>query len=176
MREACRMSPCGDRMLSRAVDITTCLLLILVTGACGRSDAEPDPQALEDTLRSRIEEAYDFTKPDVVDRMSALYAEGGVVSASGGELMASTDSVRQGIVDFWENVGRNMRDPVWRWEEVHVESLGRDAAVLTGTWSIPHVAPTGRPHVIAGAWTAVFRRVDGEWLIVHEHLSIPPRD
>jgi hypothetical protein len=45
--------------------------------------------------------------------------------------------------------------------------------VLSGTWSIPHIAPNDQPHVIRGAWTAVFRRIGGEWLIVAEHLSTP---
>ena len=74
---------------------------------------------------------------------------------------------------FWQNVGQNMRNPRWVWGDVYVERLSPDAAVLTATWSIPHIAPTGRPHVIQGAWTAVFRRVGGEWLIVMEHLSAP---
>jgi ketosteroid isomerase-like protein len=55
-----------------------------------------------------------------------------------------------------------------------VDRLGPDAAVLTATWSIPHIAPTGHPHVIQGAWTAIFRRLEGKWMIVVEHLSAPP--
>ena len=84
-----------------------------------------------------------------------------------------TDSLRAGIASFWQNVGRNMRDPKWVWGNVFVDRLGDDAAVLTATWSIPHIAPTGHPHVIRGAWTAVFRRIAGEWMIVVEHLSVP---
>jgi hypothetical protein len=29
----------------------------------------------------------------------------------------------------------------------------------------------GMNHVIAGAWTAVFQKRDGQWVIVQEHLS-----
>jgi hypothetical protein len=32
----------------------------------------------------------------------------------------------------------------------------------------------GAPHVIGGAWTAVFARRDGRWAIVQEHLSDVP--
>ncbi|CAN5856623.1 hypothetical protein BH23GEM9_BH23GEM9_35360 [soil metagenome] len=148
---------------------------LAVACAAPQDEGHRDVAALEDTLRARIEAAYDFTRPDVVAAMASLYPDTGrVVSASGGELITSPDSLRQGIAVFWENVGTNMRDPVWQWKEVHVDELGRDAAVLSATWAIPHIAPTGRPHVIEGAWTAVFRRIGGEWLIVHEHLSIPP--
>lgn len=134
----------------------------------------PEDANLADSLSARIAAAYDFSRAGAVERMSALYPDTGrVVSASGGRIISSPDSLRAGIAAFWENVGRNMREPRWIWEEVQVERLGADAAVLTGTWSIPHIAPNDQPHVIRGAWTAVFRRIDGEWLIVAEHLSTP---
>src|SRR5690606_12961328 len=104
----------------------------------------------------------------------ALYADSGrVISASAGHITTSRDSVRAGIERFWSNVGVNMRDPRWTWGDMYVDRIGSDAAVLTASWSIPHIAPTGQPHTIGGAWTAVFRRIDGEWKIVHEHLSEP---
>jgi ketosteroid isomerase-like protein len=152
-------------------------LLVAFLAACTR---EPPPNpgndaALADTLRAQIEAAYDFSRPGAVERMNALYPDTGrVISASGGQLTTSPDSVRAGIADFWRNVGQNMRDARWQWDSVYVDRLSDDAAVLTGTWSIPHVAPTGNPHVIRGAWTAVFRRSGGKWLIVTEHLSVPP--
>jgi hypothetical protein len=157
------------------------LLLLAVTlpaTACSggaADDPAPDaPVELEQELRRGIEEAYDFSRPGVLERMTSLYpATGRVVSASGGRVISSGDTLRAGIRDFWENVGSNMSDARWEWGEVHVERLGETSAVLTATWSIPHIAPTGRPHVISGAWTAVFRRIGGEWLIVQEHLSTP---
>jgi hypothetical protein len=138
-------------------------LLLVVLVACAAPPGRPggNDAALADTLKARIEAAYDFSRPD----------SGRVISASGGQIVASADSLRAGIAAFWQNVGQNMRDPKWVWGDVYVERLSEDAAVLTATWSIPHIAPTGRPHVIQGAWTAVFRRVKGEWLIVMEHLS-----
>jgi ketosteroid isomerase-like protein len=130
--------------------------------------------ALADTLTALIESAYDFTTPGALERMNALYASSDdVVSASGGRITVSADSVRQGVARFWELAGQNMREARWTWGQVHVEPLGSDGGVLTATWSIPHIAPDGNPHVIEGAWTAVFRRVQGDWKIVHEHLSVP---
>jgi hypothetical protein len=53
--------------------------------------------------------------------------------------------------------------------------LSPDAAVMTATYRVPHLTPRNQPHVIAGAWTAVFVRRDGRWMIVQEHLSdVPP--
>jgi ketosteroid isomerase-like protein len=159
-------------LASRASRVRWFVLLLL--GACGTPPAQSDA-ALAGTLRARIEDAYDFSRPGVVERMNALYPDTGrVISASGGQIVASADSLRAGIAAFWQNVGQNMRDAEWVWGDVYVDRLSDDAAVLTATWSIPHIAPTGRPHVIRGAWTAIFRRQAGKWLIVVEHLSVPP--
>ena len=152
---------------------------ILLLGLAGCASPAPNSAradaALADTLKARIEAAYDFSRPGVLERMSALYPDSGrVISASGGHVIASADSLRAGIATFWNNVGKNMRNAKWVWGDVYVDRLDRDAAVLTATWSIPHIAPDGSPHTIRGAWTAVFKRISGVWMIVAEHLSSPP--
>jgi ketosteroid isomerase-like protein len=159
--------------------VTPMLTMVLLGAAAGcaapPSRGAQSEAALADTLKARIEDAYDFSRSGVVERMNALYPDTGrVISASGGQIIASADSIRAGIADFWKSAGQNMRDAKWEWGEVYVDRLSDDAAVLTATWSIPHTAPTGRPHVIRGAWTAVFRRIAGKWMIVVEHLSVPP--
>jgi len=154
--------------------------LVAALAVCGCSrdssastDDTGDP-ALADTLTTLITNAYDFSRPDVVERMTALYADGPrVVSASQGRLVAGADSIRQGIATFWQVDGRNMRNPKWTWGDIHVDRLGPDAAVLTATWTLPHLTPANQTHVLGGVWTAVFRRIDGRWKIVHEHLSEP---
>ena len=158
------------------VTVVRTSIFLLALSACRPAPLAPDSDsALADTLKARIEEAYDFSRPGVVERMMALYPDTGrVISASGGQVTASGDSLRAGIADFWRDAGQNMREPRWEWGDVYVDRLGADAAVLTATWSIPHIAPTGRPHVIRGAWTAVFRRIATRWMIVSEHLSVPP--
>ncbi|HET9984447.1 MAG TPA: DUF4440 domain-containing protein [Longimicrobiales bacterium] len=160
----------GRKVLRSWLVLTAAALLAACGGAPGPAPG-PDP-ALADTLRRLIQTAYDFSRPGMVERMSSLYPDTGrVISASGGQLILSADSVRSGIRSFWEYVGKNMRDARWQWDAVYVDRLGPDAAALTGTWSIPHIAPNGQPHVIRGAWTAVFRRLGGRWKIVQEHLS-----
>lgn len=148
--------------------------LLLVACTPGPPLAEEDSRALADTLTALIQDAYDFSRSGTLDRMIALYADtDGVISASGGQITVSADSVREGIRRFWELAGQNMGNARWIWGEVHVDRLSGDAAVLTATWTIPHTAPDGEAHVLEGAWTAVFRRVAGNWKIVHEHLSAP---
>jgi ketosteroid isomerase-like protein len=133
-------------------------------------------RAIGDTLTRLIASAYDFSKPDVVGRLMSLYPERGpVVSASAGHVTTSRDTLEWQIRQFWEYVGRNMRDPKWTWGERRIEVLSPDAAVMTWTYTIPHRTPAGMPHVIGGAWTALFERRDGRWVIVQEHLSDAPQ-
>ena len=117
--------------------------------------------------------AYDLTRSgDAVARLMSLYPDAGqVISASGGQVTTSRDSLEAGIRAFWSNVGGNMRDPKWQWGPMHVDVLSHDAAVVTTTYRVPHITPRGEPHVIAGAWTAVFQRRSGRWVIIQEHLS-----
>jgi hypothetical protein len=148
--------------------------------ACARSD----PQALSaerraaiaDTLKGMIVSAYDLKKPgDAVARLMSLYPDSGtIVSASGGQLTTTRPALEEGIRAFWDNVGKNMRDPKWTWGTMHVEVMGPNAAVVTSTYRVPHLTPRGEPHVIAGAWTAAFERRGNRWVIVQEHLSDLP--
>ncbi|MFL5608132.1 MAG: YybH family protein [Gemmatimonadaceae bacterium] len=132
--------------------------------------------AIADTLRTLIVNAYDLSRPgDAVARLLSLYpASGSVVSASGGQVSTSRDSIEIALRTFWENVGKNMRDPKWQWGEMHIDVLAHDAAVVTTTYRVPHLTPRGEAHVFAGAWTAVFQRRTGRWVIVQEHLSDVP--
>lgn len=159
-----------------AVELIGLCALASCKPAGGRALSETQRGAISDTLRGLIVNAYDLSRPgDAVARLMSLYpATGTVVSASGGQVSTSRDSLEAGIRAFWDNVGRNMRDPKWMWGAMHVDVLSPDAAVVTSTYRVPHLTPRGEPHVIAGAWTAVFQRRGGRWVIVQEHLSDVP--
>jgi hypothetical protein len=164
--------------LLAAVASATLIAVTVAAAACaGRSAASPAADAaLADTLTRRITDAYDFGKPDVVGRLMALYpARGPLVSAAAGGVTTSRAALQAEITRFWERVGQNMQHPRFVIGERHLTRLGPDAAALTLTYSIPHHTPEGLPHTLAGAWTAVFQRQEGRWVIVQEHLSDPPR-
>jgi len=169
--------------MQRHILSTAAACLAFASIACGgnaSSSRVSDAQrtAIADTLRTMIVRAYDITAPgDPVQRLMSLYPPSGeVVSASGGQLSTSRDTLEAEIRTFWDNVGRNMRDPKWIWGPMHIDVLAPDAAVVTTTYRVPHLTPRGLPHVIAGAWTAVFQRRNGRWVVVQEHLSdLPPQ-
>ena len=153
-------------------------LIALALAACsGSAELGPAERAAIDTeIRARLAAATDLGGQDVVDRMLSLYPEEGrIVSAASGRVTTTRDSLAASIGAFWDNVGRNMVDPRWVWDSIHVDVLGHDAAVATGTYRIPHRTPAGAPHEIGGAWTALFVRRGDRWVVIQEHLSDTPR-
>jgi ketosteroid isomerase-like protein len=153
------------------------LSLAALTIGCGAGVPSPSERAAIATeIERQVKGAYDLKSPDVVKSFQQLYPDSGrVIYASAGQVITSRDTILRGIADFWRYVGSNMKDPVWMWDSFNVDVLSRDAAVMTTTYHVPHTTPSGRPHVIGGAWTAVFRRDGGRWVIVQEHLSdLPP--
>ena len=134
-----------------------------------------DSQTIRTEVERAIRDAYDLSKPNVAERMLSLYPTSGpVVSAAGGQVVRSRDSLAAGIRYFWNNVGTNMRSPQWIWGRFYVNVLSPTAAVATATYRIPHRDPRNMPHEIAGAMTEVFEKRNGKWVIVQEHLSDLP--
>src|SRR5262249_28122885 len=104
--------------LTRVKPLSLVALLLACAAACPAAPGyrQGNDPALADTLKARIEAAYDFSRPGALDRMTGLYPDTGrVISASGGHVIASADSLRAGIATFWNNVGRNMRNARWVW-------------------------------------------------------------
>ena len=153
-------------------------VLATAVGGCS-SNATLTPaqrQSIVDSLTRQVKAAYDLSKPNVEQRLLSLYPDSGrVVSASAGQITASRDSLAMGIKAFWENIGVNMRQPKWIWDEMLFDVLSPTAAVMTAKYHVPHLTPRNMPHVVGGAWTAVFQKRGDRWYIIQEHLSdLPP--
>lgn len=147
--------------------------------ACSPSGPVPlsssEKAAIADSLKRLVVSAYDLSRPDPVASLMSLYPTGDtVVSASGGGVTQSRSQLEQQIRTFWTYVGSHMQKPRWEWTSMTVDVLSPDAAAMTSTYRIPHTDPQGRPHTLGGAWTAVFARRGGKWVIIQEHLSDAP--
>jgi ketosteroid isomerase-like protein len=143
--------------------------------ACQQTPANmtaDEQKAVADSLKKLVVSAYDLSKPNPVKSLMSLYPDSGrVISASGGVVTTTRPQLEQGIKAFWTFVGQNMKNPKWEWTSMNVDVLAPDAAVMTSTYRVPHLTPTGMNHVIGGAWTAVFQKRGGRWMIIQEHLS-----
>ncbi|HUX34305.1 MAG TPA: DUF4440 domain-containing protein [Gemmatimonadaceae bacterium] len=132
-------------------------------------------EQIRSEIRDEVTKAYDLSRPDIAANMLSLYPDSGrVISATGGKILTTRDSLAAGIHYFWDNVGRYMQKPTWVWKQMIIDVLGPDAAVMTATYHIPHHTPRGEAHDIGGAWTAVFVRQGDRWVIIQEHLSDLP--
>ncbi len=144
---------------------------------CRPSDrlAPSERQAIADTLQQMVEQAYDFSRPDAATRLLSLYADSGrVISAAAGRVTTTRAALATEIAGFWERVGQNMRGPTFEFGSRYVDIITRDAALMTFTYRIPHRTPMNTPHIVSGAWTTFWRRENGRWRIVQEHLSDTP--
>jgi len=151
--------------------------LLVALAACAPSGrpSQSEQQAIADSLTRQVKAAYDLSQPNVEQRLLSLYPPNGrVISAAGGQLLASRDSLAMGIKAFWQNVGQNMRQPKWVWDEMLFDVPAENAAVMTARYHIPHLTPRNTPHVLGGAWTAAFEKRGDRWYIIQEHLSDLP--
>lgn len=167
------------QMLRRPSLVKSLLLSVLGLAAFACSDAErvsvAERAAIADSLESLVKSAYDFSKPDVVPRLLALYPDSGrVISASAGHVSATRTALATEIAGFWQRVGQNMQNPRFIIGSSYVDVITRNAAIMTFSYSIPHTTPLGLPHTVSGAWTTLWRRQGGRWMIVQEHLSDTP--
>lgn len=165
--------------MNRVCAVVACALITLAGAGCGTAGPSRLTPEQEATIRREVlatlHDAYDVSRPGVVDRMLSLYPDSGrVVSASGGQVMTTRDSLAAGIREFWNNVGKNMRQPRWIWTHAFVDVLSADAAVVTATYRVPHLTPANHPHEIGGAMTEVFQRRGDRWVVIQEHLSDLP--
>lgn len=136
-----------------------------------------DRQVIADSIRGLLTATYVFDGANPVPRFMQLYADSGpVVSAASGGFTVGRDSIEKALTTFWTTAGRYMQHPSWTWGPMQVDVLSRDAAVVTARYTIPHWTPEGRAHVLGGAWTSIWSRRHGRWVIVQEHLSDLPRE
>lgn len=160
--------------------LVAALIALLVLG-CSTGQPRNDitageRAAIADSIEALLTNTYTFDGSDPVPRFMKLYADSGsVVSAASGGYTVSRDSVQNGLSTFWTTAGQYMKQPSWTWGTMKTDVLSRDAAVVTARYTIPHWTPEGRPHVLGGAWTTVWTRRGGRWVIVQEHLSDLPR-
>ncbi len=153
------------------------LLSIALIAACSRPGnlSNRERQTITDSLTRQVKAAYDLSKPNPVQRLLSLYPTSGrVVSAAGGQIITSRDTLAMGIQAFWQNVGSNMKDPHWMWDQMIFDVLSPTTAVMTAQYHVPHLTPRNMSHTIAGAWTAVFQKRGNRWYIIQEHLSDLP--
>ena len=135
-----------------------------------RQSADGHPPVTEAQARQIAETAEaSFTTGDV-DRVMAQYSEKAVMI----DAADPTPSVDRKTQTGWARNFVSMQPRDYTVPDRHIQLLGPDAFVSSGTETFTVAAGTARPTVSA-RFTDVFQRQkDGSWKIVHEHVSMPP--
>jgi hypothetical protein len=149
--------------------VAASLLLVGALAACEKQQAGHSPvtEAEANAIAERAEAS--FTTGNV-DAIMNQYANGAVmIDASHAD--PSTDrKVQAG----WARTFVSMKPAGYHVPDRHIQVVGPDAFVSSGTEIFTVQAGSATPTVSA-RFTDVFQRQrDGSWKIVHEHVSMPP--
>ncbi len=157
-RRAQPRSACGGSILAWMI---TALLLGSTNGWAQISDD------VESTIRARLEgQVASWNQGDIDGFMSVYWKSGELSFSSGGRVVRGWQATCDGYKQRYPN-----RQAMGRlsFSNLEVMPLGDSAALVLGEWKL-----TRQDDEPAGVFSLVFRKVDGQWVIVHDHTSVKP--
>ena len=137
------------------------------------TDRDPvTPGQLDSTQRAAIEKAVKQAAWEHLTAENAATAlshyESDAVVASDGRLYPSFELFARDARDFYDTL---QQVELAVWDEIHVQVLSRDIAVLTSKVRWSSTDTEGVRLDLTGIWTAVYVEHDGRWLIRTRHES-----
>ena len=165
-------SKVGQQVFSGTSAILLVAALHLVF-ACWKSPdqaafAEAVPAtALADLVEKELEQIVHrqseaWNKGDITEFMSAYWNDERLTFSSSGK-------TQRGWKATYENYKKNYPDRETMgkltFTELETQELGPTAMLMLGTWQLERATPIG------GNFSLVWKRIDGKWLIVHDHSS-----
>lgn len=104
-----------------------------------------------------------WNKGDLDGFMKGYWKDPGLFFISGGKSVKGFDALRKRYETAYQGDGKEMGKLTFG--ELHTEPLG-PARLVRGTWEVKTSKET-----VTGWFTLVFKKVGGEWKIVHDHTS-----
>lgn len=146
------------------------IALVLVAG-CAKHTSGPAQAPVTQAEAAAIAEHAEasFTTGDVRAIMTQ-YANGAVMIDASNPTPSTDRQVQTG----WAQAFVSMKPSDYHVPDRHIQIVGPDAFISSGTEMFTIQAGAARP-TISARFTDVFQRQrDGSWKIVHEHVSMPP--
>src|SRR5262245_4385095 len=137
------------------------LVLLLCTGCTAPPNAA--------TFRIILERQADaWNRGDIDGFMRDYWQSDELTFSSGGQTQVGWNQTRERYRARYPN--RTAMGTL-RFRLDRTQSLGNDSALVLGQWDLERAAGP-----IGGNFSLVFRRIDGRWVIVHDHTSVrePP--
>jgi ketosteroid isomerase-like protein len=133
------------------------------------SVGEKEEAAAEALIRQRVEDAVRALRAKDIDRVMSFYATSMVSFDITPPLRyVGADNKRRA----WDEAFATFTEFGYEVHELNVTTNGELAFVH----SLNHVNGTlasGQTTDLWVRWTACLRRIDGVWLVVHDHVSVP---
>ncbi len=109
------------------------------------------------------DQAAAWNRGDIDGYMQAYWHNDQLTFSSGGETHRGWETTRQRYLSRYPT-----RDSMGklRFDQLEVKQLGANAAIMLGQWHLQRELPIG------GNFTLVWQRLDGRWLIIHDHTSV----
>jgi beta-aspartyl-peptidase (threonine type) len=104
-----------------------------------------------------------WNRGDIDSFMEHYWKSDGLTFSSGGKTTRGWKETRDGYRERYptrEKMGRVSFDGL------EIMPLGRSAALVLGQWDL-----TRESEPVGGNFSLVFRKIDGRWVIVHDHTS-----
>ncbi len=152
---------------TRATAASTRLLVtgLLLAGCAGLSEAE------KDSIRASVTAVLDaqvaaWNAGDIDAFMKTYWPSDELRFASGG-------TVKEGWTATLERYRTTYPDRAamgeLRFDVLDLQVVARDVAMVFGAWNLRRAQGD-----LSGLYTLLVRRIDGQWLIVHDHTSRAP--
>jgi ketosteroid isomerase-like protein len=147
-------------VLSMATFGTLCLSKSTVgNGPTATIATEPVSTELE---RIVLEQSDAWNRGDIDAFMTGYWNDPSLTFSSGGETHRGWQDTRDRYLKKYPN--RSVMGKL-TFSKLETESLSDSAAIMLGNWHLERDKPVG------GNFTLVWRKIDGKWLIIHDHSS-----
>ena len=144
-------------------------VIVLLAAGCQKAPSGQPP--VTEAQAVKIAEAAEttFTSGDPA-KIMAQYADNGVMI----DAAAPAPSIDRKVQTGWVRTFVSMAPGDYKVPDRHIQLLGGDAFVSSGTETFTVAAGAARPTVSARFSDVFQRQPDNSWKIVHEHVSMPP--
>jgi beta-aspartyl-peptidase (threonine type) len=122
------------------------------------------PSAVTDAVRDVLQQQQQAWNAGDIDRFMEFYWKSdNLTFSSRGKVTRSWQNVLESYKRRYSS-RQQMGELVF--DALEITPLGADAALVLGNWTVRR-----EPDAIGGNFTLVLRRLEGKWLIVHDHTS-----
>ena len=129
-------------------------------------DEEANQASLARTLAKILaQQTMDWNRGDIDAFMAAYWKSEKLTFCSGGETQRGWKTTRDRYKARYPD---SKAMGTLKFTELESTPLGTDAALMIGRWQLQRESPIG------GNFSLVWRRIEGQWFIVHDHSSALP--